>query len=68
MKVLRQVGSVQLNEGQLMAKGLNNLFNTETQQVSLWFDDEIKDAMLKLSDEEFLEESRMKFEVAELQP
>jgi hypothetical protein len=51
-----------------MAKGLNNLFNTETQQVSLWFDDEIKDAMLQLSDEEFLEESRIKFEVAELQP
>jgi hypothetical protein len=68
MKVIRQVDNVQLNEGQLMAKGLNNLFNTETNQVSLWFDDEVKDAMLKLSDEEFLEESRIKFEVADMQP
>ena len=68
MKVLRQVGSVQLNEGQLMAKGLNNLFNTETQQVSLWFDDEIKDAMLELSDEEFIEVARVQFHHAEMQP
>jgi hypothetical protein len=54
MKVLRQVDSVQLNEGQLMAKGLNNLFNTETKEVSLWFDDEVKESMMEMSDDEFL--------------
>lgn len=68
MVVLRQVGNVQLNEGQLMAKGLNNLFNTETEQVSLWFDDEVKDSMLKLSDEAFLEVARVQFNHAEIQP
>jgi hypothetical protein len=65
MVILRQVGDVQLNEGQLMARGLYNLFNTETKQVSLWFDDEVKDSMLELSDDEFLEESRIKFEISE---
>jgi hypothetical protein len=68
MKVLRQVGNVQLNEGQLMAKGLNNLFNTETKQVSLWFDNEVKDSMMKLSDEEFIEVARVEFKRAESQP
>lgn len=68
MVVLRQVGNVQLNEGQLMAKGLNNLFNTETEQVSLWFDDEVKDSMLKLSDEAFLEVATAQFKHAEIQP
>ena len=42
MKVLRTVGDVQLNEGQLMAKGLNNLFNVETKELSFWFDDDVK--------------------------
>lgn len=65
MKIIRQVDNVQLNEGQLMAKGLNNLFNTETNQVSLWFDDEVKESMMKLPDEEFLVEARIKFEYAE---
>jgi hypothetical protein len=68
MNVLRKVGDVQLNEGNLMAKGLNNLYNVETGQVSLWFDDEVKNAMMKLSDEEFLVEARIKFEYAESQP
>jgi hypothetical protein len=65
MNVLRQVGDVQLNEGQLMAKGLNNLYNTETKQVSVWFNDEIKDAMMKLDDEAFLEVARNQFNYAE---
>jgi hypothetical protein len=65
MKVLRQVGNVQLNEGQLMAKGLNNLYNPQTKQLSLWFDDEIKDAMMKLDDEAFLEVARNQFNYAE---
>jgi hypothetical protein len=65
MKVLREVGDVQLNEGSLMAKGLCVLYNNETNQVSLWFDEEVKNAMMKLPNEEFLVEARIKFEYAE---
>jgi len=66
MKVLRKVGDVQLNEGQLMAKGLNNLNNEKTGQLSFWFDDDVKEAMMKLSDDEFLTEARIKFEYSEM--
>jgi len=68
MKVLRQVGDVQLMEGQLMAKGLNNLFNTKTKQVSLWFDNDFKNELMVMSDNEFLEEADYQFDVAEMQP
>jgi hypothetical protein len=68
MKVLRQVGDVQLMEGQLMSKGLNNLFNTKTKQVSLWFDNDFKNELMVMSDNEFLEEADYQFDVAEMQP
>jgi hypothetical protein len=68
MNVLRQVGDVKLNEGQLMAKGLNNLYNEKTKQLSLWFDNSVKDAMMKLPDEAFLEVAMVQFEHAENQP
>ena len=68
MNVLRQVGDIKLNEGQLMAKGLNNLYNEKTGQVSLWFDDSVKDAMMKIPDDAFLEVARVQFEHAESQP
>ena len=68
MNVLRQVGDVKLNEGQLMAKGLNNLYNEKTKQLSLWFDNSVKDAMMKLPDDIFLEVARVQFEHAENQP
>jgi hypothetical protein len=64
MKVLRTVGDVQLNEGQLMAKGLNNLFNTKTKELSFWLDDYFKDELLKLSDDEFLDIANIHFENA----
>ena len=64
MKVLRTVGDVQLNEGQLMAKGLNNLFNTKTKELSIWLDDYFKDELLKLSDDEFLDIANTQFENA----
>ena len=64
MKVLRTVGDVQLNEGQLMAKGLNNLFNVETKELSFWFDDDFKDELLKLSDDEFLDIANTQFKNA----
>jgi hypothetical protein len=66
MIVLRQVGSVTLNKGTLASEGLFNLFNIETEEVSLWFDEDEKNAMLNLSDEQFLHESRVKFEIAEM--
>lgn len=64
MKVLRTVGDVQLNEGQLMAKGLNNLFNTKTKELSFWVDDDFKDELLKLSDDEFLDIANTQFKNA----
>ena len=68
MNVIREVSSVQLNEGQLMAKGLNNLYNTETSQVSLWFDNDVKESMMKLPDDIFLQVAKLYFEQADLQP
>jgi len=66
MKVLREVGDDKLNEGQLMAKGLNNLYNEKTGQLSLWFDNEVKDSLMKLPDDIFLEVVRVHFEHAEV--
>ncbi len=66
MNVLRKVGDVQLNEGNLMAKGLNNLYNEKTGQLSFWFDDEVKNAMMKLPDDVFLQIARLRFEQAEV--
>jgi hypothetical protein len=64
MKVLRTVGDVKLNEGQLMAKGLNNLYNEKTGQLSFWFDDDVKNSMMKLPDDVFLQVARLHFEHA----
>lgn len=65
MNVLKEVGAVQLNEGNLMAKGLFNLYNTETNQVSLWLDEGVKNAMMKLPDDIFLQVARLHFEHAD---
>jgi hypothetical protein len=55
MNILRQVNNIQLNEGSLMAKGLYNLafILNNVVAVSVWFDEEEKDRLLTLSDEEF---------------
>ncbi len=65
MKILRQVNNIQLNEGSLMAKGLYNLalVTDNVVAVSFWFDEEEKDELLALSDEEF--ESRAKEIIAQ---
>jgi hypothetical protein len=65
MKVLREVGGVQLNEGNLMAKGLNNLYNEKTGEVSLWFDDELKNSLMEFSDDEFISSAKLYFQIAE---
>jgi len=66
MKVLREVNDVQLNEGNLMAKGLNNLYNEKTGELSFWFDDYVKDAMMKLPDDIFLQVARLHFQKSEV--
>jgi hypothetical protein len=48
-----------------MAKGLYNLYNNETKQVSLWFDEEMKNAMMKLPEDILLEVAKVHFEYAE---
>jgi hypothetical protein len=60
MKVLRQVNDIRLNEGNLMAKGLFNLalVTDNVVAVSVWFDEEEKDRLLALSDEEFEKEAK----------
>mgnify|MGYP000877428614 CR=1 FL=1 len=60
MEILRKVNNIQLNKGNLMANGLFNLaFITENVvAVSVWFDEEEKDRLLALSDDEFSKEAK----------
>jgi hypothetical protein len=60
MNVLRQVNDIRLNEGNLMAKGLFNLalVTDNVVAVSVWFDEEEKDRLLALSDDEFTNEAK----------
>lgn len=52
MVVLKEVNGIQLNEGNLMAKGLFNL--SIDNNVSLWFDADVKDVLMRASDENFI--------------
>ena len=63
MKVLREVGGIQLNEGSLMAKGLFNL--SKAGKVSLWFSSEDKDDFMAMTDEEFYVEASAVIDYAE---
>ena len=66
MKVIRQVGTISLNQGTSMARGLYNLMDSETDELSFWFNEEVKDSLLAMTDEQFIHEARVQFEVAEL--
>jgi len=55
MEILRQVNDWELNKGGLMANGLFNVTNIENQFISNWFDYEIKDELLSLSDDKFID-------------
>ena len=57
MNVLRVAGDISLNEGNGMAKGLFNVFNEQTNEVSNWFDSETKDELIGLNDSEFILEA-----------
>ena len=61
MKILRSVGTIQLNEGNLMANGLFNLSDSSNDNLSLWFDFETKDELMKLSDNDFIIEAENHF-------
>lgn len=52
MEILRKVNDIQLNEGNLMAKGLFNL--STNNDVSVWFDIEVKNVLMKASNENFI--------------
>lgn len=65
-ETLRQVGDVQLIKGKLASEGLYNVFNVVTEELGFWFDDEVKDTFLNMTDDEFLDESRINFEIASL--
>lgn len=63
MKVLREVGGIQLNEGSLMAEGLFNL--SKAGKVSLWFSSEDKDDFMGMTDEEFYAQASLVIDYAE---
>jgi hypothetical protein len=63
MVVVRQVNDIQLNEGNLMAKGLFNL--SKGGKVSLWFSSDDKDDFMAMSDEVFYAEASSVIEYAE---
>jgi hypothetical protein len=65
IRVLRQVGSIQLHGGTSMLRGLNNLYDIETGEVSLWFDNEVKDILIKASENDFVFLSKLHFKIAE---
>ena len=64
MEILRQVNSVSLNIGDGMAKGLFNLSNSDTNEISFWFDTETKDEFMEMDDEDFLESAEDEFMVS----
>lgn len=61
MLVIREVQGFKINKGDGMARGLYNITNeeilaqSETEGVSLWFDEESKDEYMALSDEDFVD-------------
>lgn len=54
MEVLRIVKQYKLYKGSLQANGLYNLFDTETEMTSLWFDEETKESLMNMCESEFI--------------
>ena len=61
MEVLRKVGDLELNKGEAMANGLFNLSNEK--DVSMWFDEETKDELLSMDEDEFSDEAEKMFNI-----
>lgn len=62
MNILRKAGNIQLNQGNQMANGLFNVSDNKN-NVSIWFDEDLKDELLSLSDEEFTNKANELFEI-----
>jgi hypothetical protein len=67
MNILRQTQGYNLNEGNMMASGLFNISigEGEDTKVSFWFDENTKDDLLSMSDDEFLHDAKALIEYAE---
>lgn len=57
METIRVVQNITLNKGNGMANGLYNLSCCITDDVSYWFDEDTKEWLMSLPDNEFVEES-----------
>lgn len=66
MNVLRETQGFKLNEGNMMASGLFNISTENDTKVSHWFDEDTKDDMLSMTDEEFVHDAKALIEYAEL--
>ena len=64
--IMRKVGTTFINVGYGMSKGLYNICVEGTDAVSLWFDVYTMNDYLKMSDEEFLDETRVYLEISEI--
>jgi len=57
MQVLRTVNNINLNVGELQANGLYNMTRGEkAEEITLWFDEETKDWLMTLPNNEFEDE------------
>lgn len=55
MQILRETNSHVLNKGTLQAEGLYNVWNKNTNEISVWFDEQElnESSLLHSTDEEF---------------
>ena len=67
MNILRQTQGYQLNEGNMMASGLFNISigEGEDTKVSFWFDEDTKNDLLSMSDDEFVHDAKAHIQHAE---
>ena len=67
MNILRETQGFKLNEGNMMSSGLFNISTGEGNdtKVSFWFDEDTKDDLLSMSDEEFVHDAKAYIEHAE---
>ena len=56
MNVLREINGYSLNEGNLMADDLYNV--SIGSEVSLWFDNDTKEQLLNMSDNDYILECK----------
>ena len=66
MLFIKKVENVYLLKGVGAADGLFRLTNTETKDISFWFGKETAEDLLKMSDDDFLHEARVRFEYADM--